>query len=209
MIQFDEKVQQVLIHYQKRMAVENSRMQSLSMEDGFKLRNEFLLPVGEDTATFLHTLIKSAKAKTILEIGTSYGYSTLWLADAARLNGAKLITLESDKIKADFAKQKINDAGLAAYVDFRVGDAMESIRTSTDMFDLVLIDLWKELYVPCLNLLFPKLNKGAWIIADNMIYPAHDIKETTAYRNCIRATNAFDTVLMPIGSGIEVSYYKL
>jgi predicted O-methyltransferase YrrM len=209
MFDFDEKVQRVLIQYRERMAAETNRMQSLSMEEGFKLRNEFLLPVGEDTATFLHTLIKSAKAKTILEIGTSYGYSTLWLADAARLNGAKLITLESDKIKADFAKQKINDAGLTAYVDFRVGDAMESISTSTEMFDLVLIDLWKELYVPCLNLLFPKLNKGAWVIADNMIYPEHDIKETTVYRNCIRATNAFDTVLMPIGSGIEVSYYKL
>jgi predicted O-methyltransferase YrrM len=209
MIQFDEKVQQILNQYRERMEVENSRLQSLSMEDGFKLRNEFLLPVGEETATFLYTLIKSAKAKIILEIGTSYGYSTLWLADAARVNGAKLITLESDKIKADYAKQKINDAGLADYVDFRVGDALESISTSTEMFDLVLIDLWKELYVPCLNLFLPKLNKGAWIIADNMIYPAHDSKETTAYRNHIREANAFDTVLLPIGSGIEVSYYKL
>jgi predicted O-methyltransferase YrrM len=208
MIYFDEKVQQVLMQYQQRMEAENSRMQSLSLEEGFKLRNELLLPVGEDTAVFLHTLIKSSKAKTILEIGTSYGYSTLWLAEAARLNNAKLITLESDKTKAAYAKQKINEAGLADYVDFRVGDAMESIIRATETFDFVLVDLWKDLYVSCLDLFLPKLNKGAWVIADNMIYPPQDNKATAAYRSRIQETKAFDTVLLPIGSGIEVSYYK-
>jgi predicted O-methyltransferase YrrM len=120
----DSKFLQVLADYDKRIQSEDNIMKSLPVVEGMKLRDEFLLAVGEDVAVFMNTLIKSAKSKTILEIGTSYGYSTLWLAEAARENHGIVITLEANESKVIYAKHKLNEAGLSEYVDFRVGDAL-------------------------------------------------------------------------------------
>jgi predicted O-methyltransferase YrrM len=209
MIVFDKKIEAVLAEYHQRMEKENAMMQSLPMAEGINRRDEFLLPVGKEVGQFLNMMVKAANAQTILEIGTSYGYSTVWLAEAARQTGGKVITLELDKRKANHAKSKIKAAGLEDFVDFRIGDALESIKETKETFDLVLIDIWKELYVPCFELVFPKLKKGAYLIADNIIFPAIHHKEAAIYRNTVKATKAFDTVLLPIGSGIEVSQIKV
>lgn len=206
MIKFDKKIQAVLTEYHNRMEAEAALMQTLPHEEGIKRRDEFLLAVGMDTAIFLNTLVKASGAQTILEIGTSYGYSTIWLAEAARATGGKVITLEIDENKAAFAKAKIAEAGLAGFVDFRIGDALKSISDlGVGISDFVLVDIWKDQYVPCFELFFPKLNPGAYVIADNMLYPPAHKKEAEAYRKAVRETKAFDTVLLPIGSGIEVS----
>ena len=208
MISFDTKIESVLETYHQRIEAESILMKSLPLEEGMKRRDEFLLSVGLETAIFINSLIKSAQSKTILEIGTSYGYSTIWLAEAAKANGGLVITLENNIEKAEYAKQKIEEAGLSDFVDWRVGDALENIANATEKFDFVLVDIWKELYVPCFDLFYPKLNPSAWVLGDNMIFPAHSNHEATAYRNRIQETQAFDTVLLPIGSGIELSFYK-
>jgi predicted O-methyltransferase YrrM len=208
MIQFDDKIKKVLAGYHSRMDAEMKLAQSLSFDEMMSRRNEMLLPVGEETAVFLNTLIKSSKAKTILEIGTSYGYSTVWLAEAAKANNGKLITLEIDNAKSDYAKQKINEAGLNDFVEFKVGDAVQLIKESDEIFDFVLVDLWKELYLPCLNEFYFKLSKGAWVVADNIISPPQHHNEIDLYRSRIKELDVFDTILLPIGSGIEVSQYK-
>lgn len=89
-----------------------------------------------------------------------------------------------------------------------MGNALEYLAAATEIFDFVLLDIWKELYVPCFDLFYPKLNKAAWIAADNMLYPPQHHKEATAYRNRVKETNAFDTILLPLGSGIELSQLK-
>ncbi len=208
MIKIDNKIENVLAEYHQRIEAEDILVQTLSHEERNQRLNEFLLPVGEEVGMFINNLAKSANSNTILEIGTSYGYSTIWLAEAAKANGGKVITLEISPEKAAYARQKAEDAGLAEFIDFRVGDAIESITNATETFDFVLVDVWKELYLPCFDLFFPKLKTGAWVLADNMIFPPHSLPEAIAYRNRIRETNAFDTVLMPIGSGIEVSFLK-
>ncbi|MFI1773561.1 O-methyltransferase [Thalassobellus citreus] len=203
----DPSFKKVLDDYDKRLNDENHLMKSLSGIDAMKRRDEFLLPVGEDAAIFMNTLIKAAKSKSILEIGTSYGYSTLWLAEAARTNGGKVITLENNLDKMMYAKDKISKAGLSKFVDFRLGDALLNIKNAKETFDFVLLDLWKELYVPCFNLFSSKLNDGAWVLGDNMIFPPISKKESEAYQNIIRTKEAFTSILLPIGSGIEVSQY--
>jgi predicted O-methyltransferase YrrM len=205
-MKFDKKIERVLAEYHTRIETEDALAQSLSHEERNERLNEFLLPVGEEVGIFMNTLVKSAKSKTILEIGTSYGYSTIWLAEAAKANGGRVITLELSAEKAAYAKQKAKEAGLSKYVEFRVGDAIESIKNATETFDFVLVDVWKELYLPCFDLFYPKLKTGAWVLADNMIFPPHSLPEATAYRNRVRETQSFDTILMPIGSGIELSF---
>jgi predicted O-methyltransferase YrrM len=208
MLKLDSKIEAVLEQYHERIEAENALQQSLPIEEGMKRRDEFLLSVGVETAIFLNTLAKSAQSKVILEVGTSYGYSTVWLAEAARANGGIVITLEYDAQKAAYARQKIEEAGLLDFVVFKVGDARETITEITEGVDFVLLDIWKELYLPCFDLFYPKLNKNAWVLADNMIFPPHSRPEATAYRQHVKATNAFDSVLLPIGSGIELSLYK-
>jgi predicted O-methyltransferase YrrM len=209
MIQFDSKIEAVLKKYHQRMDAENIEMQSIPRDVGMKRRDEFLLSVGVETAQFLNTLAKSACSKTILEIGTSYGYSTVWLAEAARANHGKLITLELSVEKARYAQQQIHEAGLSDFVEFRIGDAIQSIENVHETYDFILLDIWKELYVPCFEAFLPKLNYGAWVIGDNMVFPPSSRPEAEAYRKRVRETNAFDTVLMPIGSEIEVSFYSI
>lgn len=203
---FDTKIENVLAEYHARMESEAILMNSLPIAEGMKRRDDFLLSVGPEVGYFLNTLVKSAKSKTILEVGTSYGYSTLFLAEAAKSTHGKVISLEIDAKKVSYAKTQLTNAGLLDFVEFRIGDALTSIKNAEENFDFVLIDIWKELYVPSFELIYPKLSKGAWVLGDNMIHPPMHKKEALAYRSCVKQTNAFDTLLLPIGSGIEVSH---
>jgi len=169
MIDFDKKIQEVLTTYHQRIKEETDLMRRLPLEEGMKRRDEFLLPVGQEVGQFLNTLVKSARSHHILEIGTSYGYSTIWLAEAAKKTGGKVMTLEIDPQKVAYAKNQLNIAGLAQQVDFIIGDAVASIISSVHQFDFVLVDVWKELYLPAFDAFFPKLNPGAFVVADNMI----------------------------------------
>lgn len=208
-VSMEKNIEIVLAEYHQRIEKENTLMRSLPMEEGMKIRDEFLLPVGEEVGAFLNMLIKGAHSKTILEIGTSYGYSTIWLAEAARQNGGKVITLEIDRKKSTYAKEQLKKAGLDSYVDFRIGDALDLIGSSAETFDFVLVDIWKELYVPCFHQFLPKLNEKAYVIADNIIHPHQHKKEAAEYREAVQKTNCFDSVLLPIGSGLEVSKLRI
>ena len=72
-------------------------------------------------------------------------------------------------------------------------------------FDFVLLDLWKELYVPCFELFADKLSHGSIVVADNMLFPDAARAHADAYRERVRASGRFDSVLLPVGSGIELS----
>src|SRR5208282_1785583 len=118
----DEAVRKVISEYEPRLAAETALMQSIDASQMRARRDEFLLPIGPDTAQVLHTLIKGAKSRSILELGTSYGYSTLWLADAARHTDGKVVSLELAPDKAQFARASLARAGVADRVDIQVGN---------------------------------------------------------------------------------------
>jgi predicted O-methyltransferase YrrM len=200
----DPAVAEVYAGYARRHAEEQERM--AAMGDGmFALRDEFLLPVGPEVGWFLHCLILAMRPGRILELGTSYGYSTLFLADAARQVGATLITMDLADYKQAEARANIERAGLADVVDFRLGDAVALIQADPGPFDLVLLDIWKDLYVPCLEAFYPKLSDEGVIAADNMIEPAMAREDVRKYRAAIQALPDMQTALLPIGSGIELS----
>ena len=91
------------------------------------------------------------------------------------------------------------------YVDFRLGDAAALIHADPGPFDLVLLDIWKDLYVPCLDAFYPKLSDEGIVAADNMIEPEMAREDVRKYRAAIRALPDMQTALLPIGSGIELS----
>ena len=89
-------------------------------------------------------------------------------------------------------------------MEIHVGSALETLPRLAGPFDFVLVDLWKDLYVKCLDLVYPKLSPGAFLAADNMIYPAEARAHAERYRLRIRQLE-FDSILLPVGSGIELS----
>jgi len=195
---------EVFASYQRRDAEERARGVALG-DSFFAHRDEFLLPVGPEVGWFLHSLILAKRPARILELGTSYGYSTLFLADAARQIGATLITTDLADYKQAEARANIERAGLADVVDFRLGDAVALIHADPGPFDLVLLDIWKDLYVPCLDAFYPKLSDEGIVAADNMIEPEMAREDVRKYRAAIRALPDMQTALLPIGSGIELS----
>ena len=203
----DPAILEVLAEYEKRGA-EEFKLQSLgTMEEWLARRDEFLISVGPATGQLLNILAKSIKAKSILELGTSYGYSTIWLAEAARATRGRLVTIDNVANKQNYARAMLTKAGLASHVEFRLGDALDTIDALKGPFDFVLVDLWKELYVDCFDLFYPKLSPGALIAADNMILPENYRGEALRYRRHVRSKPKIDSLLIPVGSGVELSRY--
>jgi predicted O-methyltransferase YrrM len=200
----DDKVRGVIDLYHQRMIDEREqRGVVIGGNAGREWRDQVLLAVGPETGALINIVAKSLDRPTIVEIGTSYGYSTIWLAEAAHAAGGRVITMELADYKADYARDMATRAGLADLIDFQVGDALDLIAALPAGIDFVLLDLWKDLYVPCLEAFFPKLNPGAVIVADNMIRPGGESVER--YGHAVRAKPGVTSVLLPVGTGIEVS----
>ena len=199
----DDKVTAVLAVYHDRMADER---RGVFPHDGHGGRDQYLLPVGPESGQLINILARSLKAPNILEIGTSYGYSGIWLAEAARATGGKVTTLELQDYKIEYAREMAAKAGLGGHIHFLQGDALALIETLPAGIDFVLLDLWKDLYIPCLEAFLPKLNPGAIIVADNIIYPGGD--DVRLYSKAVRAKPGMTSILVPVGAGLEISRYE-
>jgi predicted O-methyltransferase YrrM len=200
----DPKFQALLARYHARMADEDALMKKDPV--GFVNRlDDFLLPIGPEVGWLLHAMIVGLGAKRILELGTSYGYSTAFLADAARRTGGKVYTMDLAAPKQRYARTQIEEVGLGAQVEWMLGDATDMLKTLDGPFDFVLVDLWKNMYVPCLNLFYGKLANNAVIAADNMLYPETVRADAEAYRAAVKAKGNLQSMLLPVGNGIELS----
>ena len=197
----DARILSVLDDYDRRIEDERSKLAGASFNDG----RERFMAVGSETGQLLAVLARSLKSPRILELGTSFGYSTVWLAFAARAVGGHVTTLELYEHKSAFARQMSEKAGLADLVDFRVGDALDLLKELPGPWDFVLIDHWKDLYLPSYELLRFNLAPGAILVADNMLRGGEET--ILDYAEAVRATEGMDSVLLPVGSGILVSRF--
>jgi predicted O-methyltransferase YrrM len=137
----DSKITAVLDAYHARIFEEqhNPRVEPVGGRDGGQdLR---MRAVGPETGQLLNILAKSLNAPNILELGTSFGYSGIWLAQAARATGGRLITMELHDYKSAYARDMATKAGLAGHIDFKVGDAVQMINELQVKIDFVLVDL--------------------------------------------------------------------
>ena len=196
----DPVIERVLADFERRAEDEQRR----TLTPGTNL-DELLLSVGRDVGMLLYLLATGGQARRILELGTSYGYSTVWLAAAARATGGKVVSLELKEFKIEQARQSLTRAGLSTRVEFHAGDCLDTLKTLTGSFDFVLLDVWKDIYLPCFELVHPKLAPGGVIIADNMLLPQAVRPQAEAYRARVRQAGDMDSVLLDIGNGIEVS----
>jgi predicted O-methyltransferase YrrM len=134
----------------------------------YKAMTKAYLPVNREFGNLLYILARSIRAQTVVEFGTSFGISTIFLAAALRDNGTgKVITTEFAPEKAERARKNLADAGLEEWVEFRMGDALQTLSPPPREIDLVFLDGAKGLYLPVLKLLEPQIRSGGLVASDN------------------------------------------
>lgn len=126
------------------------------------------IPIHPEQGKFLYLQALALGARTIVEFGTSYGISTLYLAAAARRNGGRVITCENLPHKAEAARRHFAQAGLADVIELREGDALQTLRDLPAPAELVLLDGWPDLVMPVFQVLQPQLAPGAVIAVDDV-----------------------------------------
>ena len=148
-------------------------------------------------------LCRSLRASRVVEVGTSFGVSTLYLADAVRANGGgTVIGTEYEPAKAAAARGHFAAAGLEAFIDLREGDLRETLKVIEGPLDFVLMDIWTEMARPALELVAPHLRPGALVVADN----------TTQFREAYRhfldfvadPKNGLKSLTLPYDGGLEL-----
>ena len=156
------------------------------------------LPISQEQGHAIRQLIIDNDCKQVVEFGTSFGISTIYLADAVRQTGGQVITTELIESKARKASQNINDINLGKYVDIRIGDAMKTLKGYSTPIDFLFLDGWKDLYLPLFKMLGPTFQPGTLIYADNM-----DMSDTKAYAEYVLKNNTkYSSELIHDGKGL-------
>ncbi len=174
------------------------------LESGRGFWRDKLVALEPEKARFCYTLCRALAARRVVEAGTSFGVSTLYLAAAVRDNGGgTVVGTEYETAKAEAARANFADAGLSDFIDLRVGDLRETLKTIEAPVDFMLCDIWTPLAQPALALVAPHFRKGAIVIADN----------TNTYRTAYAdyfsfledPRNGFSTMTLPFDGGLEMS----
>jgi caffeoyl-CoA O-methyltransferase len=152
------------------------------------------------SAEFIFLLALATGAGRILEVGTSAGYSTLWLARACAATGGSVVTLEKNVDIIKVAAENLEAAGVASLVEIRPGDARETLAAVEGPFELAFVDGEKEQYVGYVELLWPKLSAGASLVADNVISHAD---ATASFLEWLQTMAGAATTVLEIGNGLS------
>lgn len=144
----------------------------MTAQERAEAMSEFYIPVTPEAGRLLYSLVRATRPATIVEFGMSFGISAVHLAAAVRDNGAgRVVTTELSETKIAAAKQTFAETGLNDVITILEGDALSTLSDVAGPVDFVLLDGWKDLYLPVLELLEPRLSPGVLVIADNASSP--------------------------------------
>jgi predicted O-methyltransferase YrrM len=165
------------------------------------------IPVSREQGAFLYLTARALRAKNVIEFGTSFGISTIYIAAALRDNGeGRVIGSEIEPSKFSRATENLKEAGLSEYSEVRLGDALETLRDVPEPVDLVLLDGWKDLYLPVLDLVRPRLRPGAVVLADNIFTFRKSLRPYVEHVQS--GENGFESTTLHIADGFEYSLYR-
>jgi len=162
------------------------------------------IPVSRDQGRFLYLTARAVGAKRIVEFGTSFGISIIYLAAAVRDNGGGIVIgTELEPSKRERAVAHLEEAGLGGVVEVRLGDALETLKEVPEPLDLVFLDGWKDLYLPVLELLAPRLRPGAVVLGDDILSFRKSLRPYVDYVQS--GEKGFESTTLRISDGIEYS----
>jgi len=171
-----------------------------------ELFKDVSIPVNRDQGQMLYLLARTVGAKRIVEFGTSFGISTIYLAAAVRDGGGgRVIGTELEPTKHARALRHLAEAGLSDFAEVRLGDARQTLQDVEGPVDLVLIDGWKDLYLPIIQMLKPKLRRGALVLGDNIFTFKKALRPYVEYMQS--EANGFRSSTLHISDGFELSLY--
>jgi predicted O-methyltransferase YrrM len=171
-----------------------------------ELLKDAYIPVGPETGRLLYQMARARPARLIVEFGLSFGLSTIHLAAAVKDNGmGRVITTELEPTKIKRAKENLREAELLDHVEIREGDATKTLAKIEGEIDLVFLDGWKDLYLPVLKVIEPRLATGALVVADDLDIMPEALKP---YLQHVRnPDNGYVSVELPLGDGLELSQW--
>ena len=158
----------------------------------------------QNKAEFCYMLCRATGARRIVEAGTSFGVSTLYLAAAVRDNGGGTVFgAEYEPAKVERARANFEAAGLASFIDLREGDIVEAARTFEGPIDFVLFDIWGDMLRQLIEILTPRLRPGAILCADNTAGAGGSYGPMFEFIN--NPANGFRTMTLPFKGGFELT----
>ena len=166
-----------------------------------------LVALDRNKAEFCYQVCRALRAKRVVEAGTSFGVSTLFLAaairDNARVDGGKgiVIATEYESQKAEAARANFAEAGLSQFIELREGDLRETLVDVAGPIDFMLIDIWTPMARPALELVAPRLREGAVVIADNTEQFREQYGDYFEFVN--DPSNKLRTMTLPFEGGLE------
>lgn len=176
-----------------------------------KFMSDQLVALDPDKARLCYLLCRSTGAKRVVEVGTSFGVSTVYLAAAIHENAAEtggpgtVIGTEWEPTKVAAAHTNLERAGLGDVVEIRNGDVRDTLRDVGGPVDFVLMDIWVPMARPALELLMPQLSPGAVVLADNVTSFRGEYRD---YLNLVRAPHGgFASTTLPYKGGVELSVW--
>jgi predicted O-methyltransferase YrrM len=163
---------------------------------------EIYMPISAPGGNLLYSLVRASRPETVIEFGTSYGISTIFLAAAVTDNGTgRVLSTELSASKIAAARANLAEAGVDAAATILPGDARETLAGIPGPIGLVLLDGWKDLCLPVLRLLEDRLAPGALVVADDITFPS--MGDYVAY---VRdPASGYVNVTFPVGDGMEIS----
>jgi predicted O-methyltransferase YrrM len=168
--------------------------------------SDIYMPVTPEAGRLLYSLVRATRPQTVVEFGMSLGLSGIHLAAAVKDNGSgRVVTTELSAAKITTAKKNFGDAGVDDVITVLEGDALATLNTVDGPVDFVLLDGWKELYVPVVKLLEPKLSPGTLVVADNT-----EMADAQPYLEYVRnPANGYVGVNFPVrgDDSMEISCY--
>jgi predicted O-methyltransferase YrrM len=175
---------------------------SASPREQADAKAEVYMPISARGGQLLYNLIRAVRPATVVEFGTSFGISTLYLAAAVRDNGTgRVIGTELSPVKAAAARRTFAETGLDDLITVLEGDARESLAEVSGSVDFLLLDGWKDLCLPVLELLEPRIAPGTLVVADDV-----NLTALAPYLAYVRdAANGYQSVTFPVEDGMEIS----
>jgi predicted O-methyltransferase YrrM len=177
--------------------------------DAHRFMADKLVALDRDKAELCHSLCRALRAKRVVEVGTSFGVSTLWLASAVRANvredggAGVVIGTEYEPAKARAARSHFAEAGLSDWVELREGDLRSTLVGVEGPIDFVLMDIWTEMALPALERIAPALRRGAVVVADNTKSFRESYEDYFTFVNDPK--HSFQTLTLPYPGGLELT----
>jgi len=187
---------------EQKIAIDNEDFYDENLK---RFLSDKIVALDRDKALFCYLLCRSLRATRIVEAGTSYGVSTLYLAAAVRDNqvdNGVVVGTEHQPRKAEIARAYFKKSGLNDYIDLREGDLRQTLQDVGGPVDFMLVDIW-EVALPALELVAPNLRPGAIVACDNTTVDVAEYKDYFTFLN--NPINRFQTMTVPFDGGFELS----